>query len=515
MRDKQLVAVVAVVAVVLGCGGHQPGAAKPAGDLYDSNPQLAFIPADTAYAVVSFKAMPLELSRRWGAATDAMPAGTVPKTSPLGAPMRVWDEVLGRDHSPEHYAQVGLSETPRTSIYAIDGYPVMRIEIANGNRLVPAIEAGASRAGVELPAPTRVGEWWTVETAMLGRFHVMAAVGSHELVVALGPADILERRRNLILGIDPPDVPIAAAVFRQIGEREGFTGLGLGFVDVRQMIHAFADPRMIAGSCGTAVDAIAAGVPRIVLGYNADERGFDYRTVFELAPAVQSAISALPTEIPRGERTGTPALMSLTAAIDLDRAFALVPAVSAAIDNVAGACGLPDPGMRKLATALDGRPAFLHGITGVAGVMTTYDPGDNTEGSIVVHAADASVLLAGVMRELHGLKIGLAPDRRAIRLLPGLIDPPVYAAMSTRSIAVARGASAGEEAEAALGGEPVPAPLLEVRLDFGQFARQIHTPGAAQLGDLFGEATFTLDAGPHGLVLAGHIETPLANVRAQ
>jgi hypothetical protein len=502
-----------------GCGGHKPGGGQTAGDIYASNPQLAFIPADTAYAIVSFKPMPLALARRWATAADSMRLDDRSKldpTSPLGGPMRVWDDALGRDHSPEHQAEVGVLENPRTSIYAIDGYPVMRIEIANGARLLPALQASAGRAGVDLPAPTRAGEW-SIIVHSFGRFQVMAAIGDHELVAALAPADVIQRRRDLILGLERPAAVIEPSVFRQIAEREGLSGMVVGFVDVRRVIHAFANPAMLGGPCGTQIDAVAAQVPRVVLGYNVDDSGFDFRTVFELAPGVLAAIAGLASEIPRVERTGNLSIMSLAAAIDVDRAVALVRPVTTTLGNLAAACGVPDPGLAKVATQAEQLPPYLRGITGITGVMTAFDfTTEAMEGSVAIHSADATVLLDGFRAQAGGINVGLAPDRRAIQLFPQLIKPPVYAAMSAHSIAFARGDGAAEEAEAALGGDPQPAPLLQLSMDFGQFLRIVPGSAAVQLSRMFSVMTFTVDAGTSGLVVAGHMETPLtANVRAR
>lgn len=505
---RNLVVVLSVVA--LGCGGHKPGDGKATGDLYDSNPQLAFIPADTAYAMVSFKTVPLALSRRWSAIADTIPVD--PKEAAQPGPLRVWNEVLGRDHSPEHQAAVGLSETPRIAAYAVDGFPVVRMEIADGKRLAPALQAAADRIGYALPAPITDGDWWTL-TASFGRFDVLFGIAKRELVVAIAPAAVLHARHDLILGIAHPDTAIAPSVFREVAERSGFTGLAVGFVDLRRVIHAFAAPTMIGGACGTAIDDVAGAVPRIVFGYNADDQGFDVRTVFELSPPVLAAIGALASEIPHGERSGEPALMTLAAAIDLDRAFDLAPAVAAAADHLAAACGLRDPGLRRDADKLAQRPAFLRGITGGAAVITAYDPAtEQVDGSMVVHTADARALLDGIAGQIGGIKLGLVPDGHAIQLLPNLIDPPIFAAMSAKSIAMARGPGAIDEAEAALGGDPQPAPLLHVRADFREFGKFM--PATAFLGKIFGEATFTLEIGATGLVLGARFETVFTNQRA-
>jgi hypothetical protein len=80
---------------------------------------------------------------------------------------------------------------------------------------------------------------------------------------------------------------MTTAQFRALAERDGFTGQGLGFVDLARVGALVADAAGAAPDCLAAVTAIAKRAPRLAVGYDDFTlHRLAFGMVLELAPDV-------------------------------------------------------------------------------------------------------------------------------------------------------------------------------------------------------------------------------------
>jgi hypothetical protein len=505
-----------VFAFVVGCGGSRgkgQGGPDGARDAYESYEQLALIPADSPYAFVSFKRLPVALARRlYGAmapvwekedAEDAF--GPSPK---LDAFRQAIVDLVGAGLTPDKLAKLGMLESPRLSLYGVEGYPVFRIEIADGARLLAAVEDLAARAGFALPATTQRGEhvYWSLD---LPKAEVMISIAPKEAVVALAPVAVMARSRDLILGIEKPAQSLAPAAFRELAVAHGFSGHGVGFLDTTRIIHTFAGPSTIGGQCGAAIDGLAAAVPRLVVGFDVTDDRLGYRAIVEMSQPLLDVVSTLPTKIPVVERAGEPPLMSMTAAMDLDVARSLLPRAADVLTDVCARCRIPDLGRPIDDFASAGWPPYLEGVSGVSIVVTALDEvSSRMEGTAVLHVRDPRRFVSTLTSSMGLPGLALAPDGKAVAFLPGLTPTPMHVAMNTRSVGLGMGPDSDYALEAELGGSVQPAPLLLMTFDYAQLARlpMKDADTLARALALFGEGTLEVSVGDRGLVTSVTLE---------
>jgi hypothetical protein len=488
------------ISAALGCGSSTKRHPGPAGgDAYDQYEGLALIPADTPYAFVSFKRVPQALARRiykaFSPATDAPTSN-----EPAIAIMRELGG--GGELTPARLAEIGLAESPRISIYGVDGYPVVRFEIVSGDKLLAAVREAAARARVTLPPSETVGGL-TVWTVSEPKLDFVFAIAPDEAILALAPRQQNQLSHDIMLGLARPATHIAPAVFRELAARNGFTGQGVGFVDFDQVFHMFARPGLLGQQCTAAIDALVASAPRLVIGFDVTSDALGYRMILELSPAVLDVLRSLATSIPRGDRVGPTPLMTMTAAFDVDRAVAMLPTVAYLLQGISSRCGLPDLGATSLADAPRRFPPYLHGITGASMLITSMDEAKGQmEGAFALHIADPAGLVSGLTSKI-GVPAGMfnvQANGEAVELMPGLLPVKVHAAMNERTIALGVGPDGATQAEAALGGEPEPAPLVRMTVDYAQIGK---LPGNAAMGAAlaaFGEGSFEVAVGDRGLV---------------
>ncbi|HET9991548.1 MAG TPA: hypothetical protein VFQ65_23625, partial [Kofleriaceae bacterium] len=157
----------------------------PVGDFPD-NPLLAYAPADTPYVFATFKPISPEyihkmvdtfgpIWRRGFNEYMAKSAGGDDQASAFFAE-------LG-DLSAKRFDELGLTVTARFAVYGLaSGYPVARVEIANGDRVIALVQRLAGRYHTQLPAPTVRGAWKLWRTPIPDKdWSWVVAVGPKEL----------------------------------------------------------------------------------------------------------------------------------------------------------------------------------------------------------------------------------------------------------------------------------------------------------------------------------------------
>lgn len=489
MIRRHACVVVLILTAFLGCEKKPagPGAgvtqlssrAIATGDFPD-NPLLAFAPSDTPYAFVTFKPVPADLFRKF-----------------LGMVQPIWRRVFAKpvrdDSSTEQRVMKdvvdvlehldvkmiedhGFSTKARFALYGFGAYPVMRAEILDGARVFELVKLAAERWQLALPPATERagGRYWLIDQPELS---VLVAIRPKDFVLALAPHDVLETNLAAMLGEQKPASSLTAAQLRAIAERDGFTGQGVGFVDLARVGSMVTAKLSAAPECGEALAALAKRMPRIALGYDdLTTHRMAFGLVVELAPDVLAEAKGLAGKLAGLDKLlATHPIMAFAAAFDIEHARTAIAHAAGTFGDLGQRCQVPDlvDAAGKVATTMgQPLPPFLAGLHGGYAVlnhltMTPQGP-QSIEGFGSVQLDHAGDLLKLASTEVPNLDIPL--DGKAHALPSSIIPIPVpgHAAANDRMIGVAVGPNSATTAVTALQGSAAPAPLLVVAYDYGR-----------------------------------------------
>jgi hypothetical protein len=487
----------------------------PVGDFPD-NPLLAYASADTPYVFATFKPISPEYIHKivdvfgpiYRRAFDAYMA----KTPEGGQEAARFFEVLG-DLNAKRFDEIGLSVNARFAVYGLaNGYPVMRLEIANGDRMIAFMQTVADRYHQQLPAPTQRGAWklWRAPTSEKD-WSWIVAIAPKELVMALEPAALMDADLPTILGEKKPATPLTTRQLHDLAVRDGFTGQGLGYADL-QRVAALADHDRSA-DCRDAIAKLFAHAPRFAFGYRdltANETSAG--AVLELAPDVLGPLRTVTGSLAGLDRlTSAHPAMAFAVAGDLGHARALLPAIATAAEDLGKRCETPELAdfADKLRTAATRPlPPFLDGVHGGMVVLDQAKISggvpESFDGYAVVHADHVADLVKLLAAKVPGLDLPLDGKVHALPAtgLPGGVN----AAATADTVAVGAGADSGKVTDL-LGGKPAPAPLALMIFDYQRIGDLVPInpadPSSAdmkQMMSALGVLDMTLTVDERGLV---------------
>jgi hypothetical protein len=388
----------------------------------------------------------------------------------------------------------GFSARARFASYGIGAYPVFRIELSNGDRVFDLIRRTAERWNQPLPAPSeRSGRrYWIVDASTWGLF---VAIGPKELVVAGAPRDVIDANLAQLLGEQRPASSMTTAQFRALAERDGFTGQGLGFVDLTRVAALITRAAGASPDCAAAAEAIAKRAPRLAVGYDDFTlHRMSFGMVLELAPDVLASARGLSGALAGVDRllAQKPA-MAMAVAGNLENGRALLGRVAGALRELGQRCQRSDlvDGATEVAAAA-GRPLppFLAGVHGGYMVLQNLKIGSHgpeaIEGFGTVQLDHAGELVKFATSQMPNFEVPLDGKAHA---LPQEIPFPGHVAANQGTIGVGLGPSSATTAVRALEGKPVPVPLALFAFDYSRLGELIlaseHGPDADNLRDIF------------------------------
>jgi hypothetical protein len=504
---RQLLVVTAAVAATMATGARwaTAGGASPlrsraaaTGSVPD-NPLLAAVPADTPYVFASFKPVPLyalrglvellgPISRK--AFAEYMTAGGAASDR---AGRDLLAEIAALD--VQGLADLGFNLQARFVIYAVAGNPVLRVELGDGARVLHWLE----RKDPGHPSLERAGYHYQVVGSQMGPS--LMAFGAKELVVATAPRDVLARNLDLILGVQRPAKSLTTAQLRALAQRDGFTGQGVGFVDVARAGALIGD-----AGCRAAFTELARSVPRLAIGLDdiAPHR-FSIGAVLELPPAKIAELRGLSSALAGFERMlgGRPQLAAAVA-VNVERARPLVGRAAGAVKELAGACGVQGvvDAMTAVASVADRPlPPFLTGLHGGLLVVNELKLGPRGPEAFTGFGA-VQVDHTGEILKLAP-KLDLKADRKP-HVLPPEARIPGHIAASETTIAAASGPDSAAQVTELIAARSTPAPLAVLRTDYARlrdFSPRGMDPDGWRVAAAMGVGTMQLVADDRGLVV--------------
>lgn len=527
----------AILVLAAACGSshapaespHTPGTAPAASTALPA--LFAHVPADTPYLVASIDPLQgADLALAQAVIGPALVDGA-PKFPRLAKFLEVVRAELGGDWTPERWQALGFLASPRFAIYGIGLYPVLRMEIASGDKVVATLGRIAVREGGALQPPQTRGayRYWRFDKDL----SIVLAIGDHELVLARGPRAQVDASLDEIIGVKLPATSLADG--KHLGAILDRHHLGRHFVGIfetRLLIAAAIAQGNVAPSreCRDRLDALSAQVPRFVVGAARNPgRQLTFAAMLELGGDLMDHARAMRTQVPAIARAldGAP-IMAFAGAVSLPAAATLVRVISAHLGELGGACAAPD--LRSIADTIDPKLDSLSTglaptITGFALSVHALTP--STTGSkipsvldavAVVTSTDANQLFTAMMSLQPAMAaFGFTADGALHELNTALLKLPfsIYAGVSDHALVLASGSAEQTRATAALADTSArPIPLVVMTYDYDKFielerAFGLLTDSEATVqarSKIFGRGTFTVDVDADGLAMWSKID---------
>ncbi len=453
---------------------------------FPDNPMVDFVPAETPYVFASFKPIPLAVLRKmidlggptWRRGFDGYLSSHSgdPKDEAMTA--AILAEMARLDLGT--LDQYGFSSKARFVAYGIGPWPVFRIELSSGQRVFDHIQAIARRGNQAMPPPIeRAGKrYWVFGTSGTA---YLVALAPTEMVIAVAPRATIDANLATILGDRPPANHLTSAQLRTLAERDQFSGQGVGYIDlarVATLVSAGATPQ-----CRTAIEGVAAQVPRIALGYEdfAVDR-IAFGVVVELARGLREELRGLSTTLTGVDRAlaGRHA-MAMVAAADLPRMQVVAGHAAGSLEELGRSCELSsfvDRVADVAATVAKPLPALLAGLHGgyfvVDDLVMTNGSPTSIDGFAMIELDNTVDLLKLAGSLFPNLEVHA--DHLPYPLPSGL---PIqgHVAASDTAVGIAVGRDSAKHAVAVLNGKRATAPLATIEVDY------------TRLGDAFVKAS--------------------------
>ncbi len=294
----------------------------------NTNPLLAFAPADTPYVFAALEPAPEEITDAYIARTQPLldviekklaqfqaevAAGEHEQAAKLVA--AVGDE-LGGKISVNSLEKLGISIQAHHAVYGMGIFPVIRLELKDAKALRTAITRVETKMGFKLPSKDFNGTaYWRVaqDSVPVGLY---IAILDQQLALSVFPVNAESSLLAAFLGQEMPANSMASSnALAKLNSEKGYSDYGSGVLDLQKLAHEIFDPtsttRTLLGPaispglssfdrvCIAELKAMLAKAPRITAGItalSADEVGMRYQLEMDgtLANALSSVVSDTP-----------------------------------------------------------------------------------------------------------------------------------------------------------------------------------------------------------------------------
>lgn len=296
----------------------------------NTNPLLAYVPADTAYVYANLETVPKEITdvyigrfqpvidvtnRQIAKFQKNYAAGQYEGEQMALFASVVLDE-LGGELSRENLERLGISLQSNAAIYATGVFPVMRFELTDATELRSAIGRIEARMGVSLPAMELNGDkyWRVVDDDQPAGIYI--SILDHQLAVTAFPVKAEADLLAAFLGQELPANSMATSNSLAIlNSEKGYSGYGSGILDLEKLSNeilnadsttrSYLGPEMNAhlGSldpvCVAEARSMIAKAPRMTSGttsFTANEIAMRYE--LEIESSLANSLASLVTDIP-------------------------------------------------------------------------------------------------------------------------------------------------------------------------------------------------------------------------
>jgi len=252
---RTLVLIISATLLFTACSKEPDAAAVTIEE--NTNPLLAYVPADTAYVFADLKTAPEEVidayAKRFQPVMEVMSkqiskfqvddqAGGLEENHIARLATAILDE-LGGSISMESLNKMGISSHVHHAIYATGIFPVMRIGLSDAQELRNAITRIEAKMGYQLPVKTLNGtSYWHVtdDDKPMG---VYIAILDQQLAISVFPAQAEDKLLAAFLGQEMPAQSMASSnALGIMNSSKGYTAYGSGFMDIQKLANELLNP---------------------------------------------------------------------------------------------------------------------------------------------------------------------------------------------------------------------------------------------------------------------------------
>jgi len=446
----------------------------------NTNPLLAYVPADTTYVYANLEATPEEITdayiARFQPALDIISetiakfqadyeSGNYEDNQMAKMATAVLDE-LGGSLSAEGLANLGISLQAHHAFYGMGLFPVIRLELEDAQAFRDAIARIEIEMGFELPENDLNGSafWRLAEDGMPVGLYI--AILDKQLALSAFPISAEDRLLAGFLGQEMPEQSIASTnALAIMNAQKGYTGYGSGVIDLQKLADEFLntdsdtrsylDPELVQefpvldAVCTAEIKAMVEKAPRMTAGttkLTVDEFGMRYELEIEnsLAMSLAGLVSDTPTAVD-GDH-----LLSASLAINIGKLRSLVLEKVTDIVTTPYQCAiLNDVNQQaaELVTQLNvPMPPMINNLMGARILVEEFDPAvDVLQGSALVamHVDNPEMFVGMATMMVPGFdNLDLANQSEPVRIPPETLqmeDIEVFVLVGDTAIGAAVG----------------------------------------------------------------------------
>ncbi len=503
---KPLTLLMAVMALLLiSCG--ESDTPKEAQEQKASS-LLSHVPADTPYVITNSKRVPRNVSEKLlkiaaqgfdsSINSFTLTMQDVEKPGPEKLVKALLDELKGK-MSPEGLESLGLPVNGHYLAYGLGLLPVIRIEIADQQKVRDFISRVEQRSGMQAPLTEQAGHsYWRFDLEEVAG--IMAVTDQH-LIAALLPVKLELEYLPMVLGDKKPEQNLAdAGSFQQLLNDNGFTGYGEGYIDFLRIVEIIlgesngvnaavwnvleAEELKQSPACTSLVKALANSVPRILIGTKElSEQRIVGQGIFETSSDVSAHLQKLAAPVP-GLGGESSAMIAFGLGLNLPELRTAITSAIQSIQEQGKDCEWVK--QDELTKGLQATNMMLNPMfAGIKGAYFELNDIDLDMANMQPTSVDADLMLAtddprGIFAMLGMVSPQLAQlqlpnDGTAVKLpLEGMIPlpnvPPTYVAAKEKLLALSIGDKAEQSVKEAFNAKLVtPMPILDMSMDVDKY----------------------------------------------
>jgi hypothetical protein len=448
----------------------------------NTNPLLAYVPADTAYVFANLEPTPKELTDAYVSRFQPVleviskevvqfqtdyASGTYQDNQMAKLATAVLDE-LGGSMSAENLEKLGISMQAHHALYAMGVFPVIRLGLNDAQALRDAIGRIEVKMGFTLPVKefNGVSYWSIAEDDMPAGVYI--SILDQQLAISMFPVNAEDSLLASFLGQEMPAQSMASTNALAIMNNEkGYTGYGSGVLDLQKLAdemlnpdsttHTYLgpdmgfDPSVLDAVCVAEAESMIAKAPRMTAGttkLSANEIGMRYE--LEIENSLASSLAALVSAIPVAEDGDHLLSASLALQVGKLRNYVLEKA-NAIVASPYQCEQLQELNQNavELATQLNiPMPPMVNNLMGVRVKVADFNPTGQIpqgDGLIAVHVDKPEMFVGMASMMVPGFEdLDLANQSEPVRIPAEMLhmeDLDVFALMSDTAI----GAAVGEQ----------------------------------------------------------------------
>ena len=476
----------------------------------NTNPLLAYVPADTAYVFANLEPVPEAITdayvKRFQPALDVM-SNQISQfqaayqsgehESDLGARLAaaVLDE-LGGSLSRESLEKIGISMNAHHAFYAKGIFPVIRIGLSDAQSLRDAIARIEAKMGYQMPVRELNGTsyWRASEDGMPVAVYI--AILDQQLAISVFPVKAENSLLAAFLGQEMPGESMASSnALGILNSEKGYTPYGSGSLDIQKVADEILDPasytRGLLGDglnaeldsldavCVAELKSMIARAPRMTAGttkLTANEMAMAYD--LDIEGTLATALAALVPDVPSAAEGDHLLSASLAVKVGKLRQFVLdkAMAITASPYQCTNLQELNDQAAQLVTQLNIPMPPMVNNLLGLRVQLNDFDPAQAVrqgDGLLALHVEKPEMFVGMASMLVPGFEnLDLANQAEPVKIpaeMTHVDGIDLFALMGKDAIGVAAGEKNVKDLAAFMNAKPQGnGTLFSVSYDIGK-----------------------------------------------